>query len=86
MEQGNPFTAKAEKAWQQYERLSGTTAADRAMAESFPLGPGFCVPQGVDASVTRAVKAVAALKNARILSAKARAFDRGEINRQGRAK
>jgi len=86
----NPFRDKAEKARAEYERVSGSTQREKDMAQSFPLGVGFGRgsqsrrDKAIDSSVDRAVKSVEAKKNLDYLEAKAEAFDRGEINAQGR--
>ena len=87
----NPFREKATKAREYSDRLNRPTAHEQAMANSFPLGAGRGgrqrggVSRRIDASVTRAGKAVAARQRAIELEAKADAFDRGEVNAQGRA-
>jgi len=83
----NPFAAKAKAARERYERLVEPTARDAAMAESFPLGVGYGGRSGerrVEATIDRAVAAGEAEKEARWYEAKAEAFERGEINAQGR--
>ncbi len=83
----NPFRDRAIRARALADRLNRPTAREQAMADAFPLGPGFGRPgagRRVDASVSRAVKAVDAERQARALEAKADAFDRGEVNAQGR--
>ena len=87
----NPFREKATKAREYSDRLNRPTTHEQAMAASFPLGAGRGgrqrggVSKRIDASVTRAGQAVAASKRARHLEAQADAFDRGEIDTQGRS-
>jgi len=84
---GNPFAERAARARLEYERNAGPTARDKAMGQAFPLGAGFGRKGGekrIEATVNRATRAVEALKNAEYLEAQAAAFDRGEINAQGR--
>lgn len=84
----NPFRAKAVAARARYERLSGTTAHDKAMESAFPLGAGFgrgkARERRLESTITRATKAIAALRDAEWLEAQAAAFDAGRINQHGR--
>lgn len=83
----NPFRDKATRARAKADRLTGPTAHDKAMADAFPLGPGFGRPgaaRRIDASVNRAVGWVNADRDARYLEAQADAYDRGEVDAQGR--
>src|SRR3990167_1260162 len=84
----NPFAAKAIAARRVADRLNSSSSAhDRGMAQSFPLGAGFGRNGGekrIEASINRAVKAVEAEKLARHLEAQASAFDEGKITAQGR--
>jgi len=88
--QYNPFRDKAIDARAAYERLSGSTSKERAMAEHFPLGVGFgrgserSRDKAIDSSVDRAVAVVEAKKKMDLLASQADAFDRGEITQQGR--
>jgi hypothetical protein len=84
----NPFREKAERARAMSNSLNRETPHDKAMRESFPLGGGYGRSGGskrMEVSVNRACAAVNAVSKARYLEAKADAFDRGEINAQGRA-
>lgn len=84
----NPFREKATKARALADRLNGPTASEAAMKESFPLGGGYAragAARSIDASVSRAVKAVKAAKDASWLEAQAAAFDEGKVNAQGRS-
>src|SRR3990167_7622573 len=84
---GNPFTAKAIRARREYEHLVQPTARDKSMATAFPLGTGYGRKGGerrLDATIDKAVKAEEARKTAEYLEAQSAAFDRGEINAQGR--
>lgn len=84
----NPFAEKAARARLKYERLIQPSARDEAMAQSFPLGPGYGRPGGkrrVEQTIDRAVAAQAALREAEYREAQAQAFDAGRINAQGRA-
>ena len=83
----NPFRGKALAAREKADRLNRPTAHDAAMEKAFPLGGGFGRPgasKRIDGSVHRATEAVDAKKNADYLEAQAAAYDRGEINAQGR--
>ena len=86
----NPFRDKAERARKIYERLSGRTSREEAMAKSFPLGVGFgrgtqaSRDKAIDSSVNRASAAVKAKERMDYLEAQAAAYDRGEITAQGR--
>lgn len=83
----NPFRAKAEAARRRADALNRPTAQAEAMADAFPLGPGFGrrgSERRIEASVSRAVAAAEAEQRARYLEAQAAAFDTGEINAQGR--
>lgn len=84
---GNPFAAKAARARLEYERLSPPSAHDKAMANAFPLGAGFgrkSDMKRMDRRIDRAVAATQALQEATYREGQAEAFDRGEINAQGR--
>lgn len=84
---GNPFAGKAARARMEYARLSPPTARDQAMANAFPLGAGFgrkSDMKRMDSRINRAVAATQALQEATYREAQAEAFDRGEINAQGR--
>ncbi len=87
----NPFRPKAIAARERADRLNRPTSHERGMADAFPLGAGFgrgsasSRAQSIDSSVSRAVDAVEAERDARYLEAQAEAFDRGEINAQGRS-
>lgn len=84
---GNPFASKAARARLAYQRLSSTTAHDKAMANAFPLGAGFgrkSDAKRMDRTINRAVGAVQALQEATYREAQAEAFDKGAINAQGR--
>lgn len=87
---GNPFAEKAIAARKKADSLGGQTAHERGMANAFPLGAGFgrgsqkSRDGKIDSSVNRAMAVVAATKEADYLDAQARAFDKGEIDAQGR--
>jgi hypothetical protein len=91
----NPFAAKAHRARSEHERLTAPTAQQRAMADAFPLGAGSPgnssarrsargAGRRMDASIDRAVRAENARKNALHYEGLAAAYDRGEVNAQGR--
>lgn len=83
----NPFTAKAQRARALADRLSAPTAHSKAMADSFPLGVGFGRRGGekrIEATITRAGKAVAAIREAEHLENLERLFAEGRVNAQGR--
>lgn len=84
---GNPFAEKAARARMEYERLSPPSARDQAMANAFPLGAGFARKSDMkrmDSRINRATAAIQALQEATYREGQAEAFDRGEINAQGR--
>jgi hypothetical protein len=84
---GNPFADKAATARANYNRLSKPTAHDQDMAKHFPLGVGYGGAAGgkrVEATIDNAVKAGEHLKEAQWQEARAEAFDRGDVNAQGR--
>jgi len=69
------------------DKLNRPRAHDAGMAQAFPLGAGFGrrgSEKRIESSIDRAVRAVDAEKRARYLEAQADAFDRGEIDAQGR--
>lgn len=84
----NPFRDKATRARAAYERTANVTSAhERGMAESFPLGAGFGRrgdSQRIERTISRACDSVRKLERARYLEAQADSYDRGEINAQGR--
>lgn len=83
----NPFRSKADSYRATYNRLSAPTAHESAMASSFPLGGGYGRSGGerrIGARITRATKAIDALRNAEHYEALAAAFDAGRVNAQGR--
>jgi len=88
---GNPFADKAIRYQEKHLVLSRPTARDEAMKNAFPLGGGFghgsmrSREKSIDASVRRAGEAVQAKQNADHWMAMAIAFDKGEVNAQGRA-
>lgn len=88
---GNPFAAKAIAAKEKSNRLNKPTAREEAMAKSFPLGVGGSGrrPQNTDrqieSSLRRSSESVKALEDARYWESKAKAFDEGKINAQGRS-
>jgi hypothetical protein len=84
----NPFAEKAARARAKYERLVQPTARDKAMEQAFPLGAGYGRKGGekrIESTVNRAVEAEQARKDAEYDEARAAAFDRGEVNAQGRS-
>jgi hypothetical protein len=84
---GNQFAERAARARLAYERLAPPSAHDKAMANAFPLGAGFGrkgAAKRMDQTINRAVGAVQALQEATYREGQAQAFDRGEINAQGR--
>ncbi len=85
---GNPFAARAVAARARYARLIEPTAREREMEQAFPLGTGYGRKGGerrIEATINRAVEAEQARKDAEYYGAAAAAFDRREINAQGRA-
>ncbi len=80
----NPFRARLQRAEAEYASLTRSTAREQAMGQSFPLGAGFGSGRSADASIDRAVRAEKVRKEANRLKALAEAFDRGEVNWQGR--
>jgi phospholipid N-methyltransferase len=84
----NPFAEKAARARAKYEHLVRPTARDKAMEQAFPLGAGYGRKGGekrIESTVNRAVEAEQARKDAEYDEARAAAFDRGEVNAQGRS-
>jgi phospholipid N-methyltransferase len=84
----NPFAEKAARARAKYERMVQPTARDKAMEQAFPLGAGYGRKGGekrIESTVNRAVEAEQARKDAEYDEARAAAFDRGEVNAQGRS-
>lgn len=87
----NPFSERAAAARARAARLAAPSSSDQAMAEHFPHGGGYGYGsrrsrgKRLDASINRAVAAVAAERHARLLEAQARAFEAGDINAQGRS-
>ena len=88
---GNPFAEKAIRYMKKHLALNRPTARDEAMKNSFPLGGGFghgsmrSREKSIDASVRRAGEAVRVRNNAVYWTALAEAYDRGEVNAQGRS-
>lgn len=88
---GNPFAEKAIRYHQHYLKLNKPTAREDAMKNAFPLGAGFghgsmrSRERSMDSSLRRASDAVRAKQNSDYYIALAEAFDRGDVNAQGRA-
>ena len=83
----NPFRNKATRARAVADRYNRPTAHDAAMAQAFPLGAGYGrkgADKRIEATITRAGKAIEAARRAAYLEAQADAFDAGTINAQGR--
>ena len=84
---GNPFAEKAARARLEYIRLSAPSAHDVAMEQSFPLGAGYGRRGGskrIEQTIDKSMRAVDAHKEAEFRETQAAAYDRGEINAQGR--
>ena len=84
----NPFASRATTSRAKYNRLAKPATRDLAMEEAFPLGTGYGrrgAGKRLDSHIDRAVQTEKARKDAEWYKANAAAFDRGEINAQGRA-
>jgi phospholipid N-methyltransferase len=91
----NPFKQQADAIRSRAEALSpGGSARDKAMASAFPLGTGrpgnassrrtsAQSARSIDRTVDNAMKALKLFDAAKIMEARAAAFDRGEINEHG---
>ncbi len=86
---GNPFAEKAIRSRKLYEQAIQPTAHEKAMEQAFPIGAGFGRGKDrgkkLDQRIDRAVKAEHYRRDAEHYEAKARAFDEGTVNAQGRA-